>query len=74
MQKFEVNMTIFQLNNKQRIIEWLMLEGTLKTLQFPLPAMGRDTCHQITLLRAPSTLVLNSSSNEASVASLGNQF
>lgn len=37
---------------EHRITEWFGLEETLKILQFHLPAMGRDTFHQITLPKA----------------------
>jgi len=36
------------------------------------PAMGRDPFHQTRLLRAPSNLALNTASEGAAIASLGN--
>jgi len=38
----------------------------------PTPAMGRDTFHQTRLLKAPSSLALNTSREGAATASLGN--
>jgi len=38
------------------------------------PAMSRDIFHETRLLRAPPSLALNSSREEASTASLGNLF
>ena len=42
-----------------RIIEWL--EGTLKTIQSQLPAMGRVVTHQLRLPRVPSNLAWSTS-------------
>jgi len=59
----------------QRIIEWLELKGTSKTIQFQPPAMHRVAnhyiSHQLRLHRAPSSLALNASRDEASTALLG---
>ena len=57
--------------NVHRITEWLELEGTLKLIQFQLPATGRAATHQLRLPRAPSSLALNTSRNGAFTASLG---
>lgn len=38
------------------VIEWLGLEGTIKTIQFQLPAMGKNTSQCIKLPRALSNL------------------
>jgi len=48
------------------------LGGTLKIISFQTPAMGRDTFHQTRLLRAPSSLALNTATEGAVTASLGN--
>ena len=56
------------------IIEWFVLEGILKTIQFQPPAMGRDTSHQNRLLKALSSLASNTCRDGASTASLGNLF
>jgi len=37
----------------------------------PTPAMGRDTSHQIGLLKAPSSLALSTAGDGAPTASLG---
>ena len=49
-------------------MEWLGLEGTLKTIQFQPPAMGRIATHQIRLPRAPSSLALSTSKDGAPTA------
>jgi len=43
----------------------LELEGTLKPTQFQLPAVGSVAPHQLRLLRAPSSLALNTSRDGA---------
>jgi len=55
-----------------RIIQWFGLEGTLQTISFQPPAMGRDPFHQTRVLRAPSNLALNTAREGAAIASLGN--
>jgi len=52
-----------QMHVHQRIIEWFVLEGTLKIILFQTPAMGRDTFHQTRLLKALSNLALNITNN-----------
>jgi len=48
------------------------MEGAFKdNLVQPLHAMGRDTFHQIRLLKAPSNLTLNTSNDGASRISMG---
>ena len=42
-----------------RTTEWFGLEGPLKIIQTKPPAMGRNTLHQTRLLKAPSSLALN---------------
>ena len=56
------------------ITEWLEMEGTLKghLVHLPCTEQGRLQCHQV--LRAPSSLTLNVSRDEASTNSLGNQL
>ena len=67
----EIKMVIYVLFGYHRIIRWLRLERTLKTIQFQRPDMGRvATCK----LRASSSLALNTSRDGASTASLGNLF
>ena len=44
-----------------RTTEWFGLEGTLKTIWFQPPAMGRDTSHQPRLPKALSSLALGTS-------------
>ena len=48
-------------------MEWFGLEVTLKII-----SMGRDTFHQTTLLKALSSLALNTAREGAVTASLGN--
>ena len=54
-----------------RTIEWLGLEGTLKTIQFQSLAVSRTATHQLRLPRAPSNLALTTSRDGAHTASLG---
>jgi len=55
------------------IIAWFGLEGTLKGHLLVQPAaVGRNVFQQIELLRALSDLTLNTSSDGASTAALGN--
>jgi len=58
--------------NHHRIIECFGLEGTLQIISFQPPAMGGDPFHQSRLLQAPSNLALNTASEGAATASLGN--
>jgi len=55
-----------------RITEWFGLERTFKGYLVHPPAMSRDICNQIRLLRAPSNLAWNVSRDGASPTSLGN--
>jgi len=52
-------------------IGWFGLEGTLWTILFQPPAVGRDPFHQPRVLRAPSNLALNTAREGAVTASLG---
>jgi len=45
------------------VIEWLGLEGTLRIIQSPSPAMGRAVPHQLRMPRAPPNLALSTSRN-----------
>jgi len=45
--------------HRNRIIEWLGLEGTLKITELQTPAMGRVANHYIRLPRAPTNLALH---------------
>jgi len=47
------------------------LEGTLQTILFHPPALGRAPFHQPRLLQAPSNLALNPAREGAATASLG---
>lgn len=53
-----------------RIIECHKLHGSLKIIQFQVPAMRRVAIHQLRLLMASSNLALNASADRAPTASL----
>ena len=55
-----------------QITAWFGWEGTFPGHPVQPPAMGRDISNQIRVLRAPSNLAWNGSSNGASPTSLGN--
>lgn len=52
-----------------RTTEWLVLERTLKTIQFQSPAVGRAATHQIKLPRIPFHLTLRMPGSEGHTAS-----
>ena len=49
-------------------------KGPYRASSSNLPAVGRDTSHQTRLLKAPSSLALNTAREGAATASLGNLF
>ena len=51
-----------------RNIEWFGLEGAFKARLVQHPAMGRDSFHQTSLLKAPSNLALNTAREGAATA------
>lgn len=53
------------------MIEWFVLEGTLKSYSSTHPALGRNTFHQTKWLQAPSNLTLNTPRDEAATTPLG---
>jgi len=54
-----------------RITERFGLEGTLQTISFHPPALGRAPFHQSRVLQAPSNLALNPARDGAATAPLG---
>jgi len=63
-------------NNVLLIIEWFGLKGTLKIIQFqpPCPELKLLVTHHIRLPRVQSSLVLNTSRDGVSTASLDTLF
>ncbi|TRZ26531.1 hypothetical protein HGM15179_000556 [Zosterops borbonicus] len=59
------------LTGNHRLTERFGVEEISKIISFQPPAMGRDTFHQTRLLRAPSSLALDTSRDGTSTTSLG---
>lgn len=51
------------------IPDWFGLEGTLKCMQFQLPAMGRNTFHWIRVLQALSNVAMDTSKDGPAIPS-----